>query len=299
MTVCVAALCREKDGGVYAVGAADRMLSVQTRGSAFEPTTPKITKLSSAIGIMWAGDASFCREVLANVVRTVGDRIQKEPQNWWTVADVAKACQHHYNAARWDRAVQSILAPRGYDIDSFRQAQASLPDGLGLSIDNELRNFSDTPALEFLVVGLDTLDAHLYVVDNGDIRCHDHEGFCAIGHGHIQAESHFIVSAYGPITNVADAILHTFFAKKSAEGTLGVGRDATDMFSVGPHLGTFEHFDPSDIRELEKIYRDRVAAERRATQRAGRKIDVLATGMRKRRLLAQSTLESPDPGPPK
>lgn len=84
MTVCVAAIC----GSGTVFGASDRTL---TAGDVqFEPTQSKVSQLTSSIAAILAGDSSLQGEVIQSVYRVLANRIQAEPNNWWSVKDVAE-----------------------------------------------------------------------------------------------------------------------------------------------------------------------------------------------------------------
>jgi hypothetical protein len=81
LTVCIAARCYSS---VFLIS--DRMI---TAGDIqFEPQTPKIAFLTSAIAVMASGDSGFHAEVLTDVLKEVVSTVAKEPDKWLYVKDV-------------------------------------------------------------------------------------------------------------------------------------------------------------------------------------------------------------------
>jgi hypothetical protein len=67
----------------------------------FEPSaTPKLTAISTSIGIMQSGDSAFNSEIMTELVATITDRITKNPTEWWLVNDVVDLYVKFRNAAK-------------------------------------------------------------------------------------------------------------------------------------------------------------------------------------------------------
>lgn len=219
------------------IGASDRML---TAGDIeFEPQQQKVDCITKSIAVMYAGDASSFVEVIKNVVRVVRDRIQKEPDNYWSVRDVAELHAQYYREICRHRAEQSVLEPRGLNMDSFIQSQRSLHSDFVRQISDELGVFS-IPSVAAIYAGIDNASgrptAQLYVVYNGNVVCQTLVGFAAIGIGADHAASEFMFAKHTPRKHLPETLILTYSAKKRAEAAPGVGEE-TDMVMVGPGLG--------------------------------------------------------------
>jgi hypothetical protein len=260
VTVCIAARC-----GPILVGASDRML---TSGDIqFEPPlTSKLTTLTTSIAVLQAGDAAFHTEIMTEVVPIVHERITAVPSEWWLVKDVADLYVKHRNAAKLKRAEAAILAPLGLTRDSFPDNQQKLNEAIAEQITRDLINY-DVPYVSALVVGVDPLGPHIYVIDDGNISCNDVIGFAAIGIGARHAESQFMLGRHSWSSPVADTALLTYAAKKRSEIAPGVG-EATDMFTAGPQLGTFMILSDPVVQRFDRIYRRMIRGEERAQRNA-------------------------------
>jgi hypothetical protein len=265
VTVCVAAMC----GGNIIFGASDRMLTA--RDVEFEPPNAKIIGLTTSIAIMWAGDSGLQAEILASVISDVYDRIRAEPNNWWAVRDVAHLYRRYFNEARLRRSETTVLAPLGLDRSTYISEQRKLSPSLARSLADKLIYF-DMPGVEAIFAGVDTTgpappNAHIYVARGAEITCHDMIGFAAIGVGMRHASSQMMFAGHTGNAELPETLLLTYRAKKRAEVAPGVGED-TDMFAVGPGLGTYTTIDPPILRDIDQIYKRSVAVAAKGDERA-------------------------------
>jgi 20S proteasome alpha/beta subunit len=249
MTVCVAAIFSKPGLGV--VCASDRML---TAGNIqFQPPTPKVWPLTRSIYMLVAGnDMTLQYEIYQEVNKTVRDRVDAEPKNWWRVRDVANLYSHHYADWRRRRSEYAILSPLGLTHATFLQKQSSMDSTLVNDIALRLSNF-EMPATQTIIAGVDESGAHLYVVNDGNVSCNDMMGFAAVGSGYWHANSHFMLSGYNPTSTGERAILITHQAKKKSEVAPGVGKD-TDMILIGPGLGILVEFRSDVVADWDKQY---------------------------------------------
>src|SRR5438128_1467768 len=91
VTVCIAAICQDP-GEMYVVCAADRMLTAgMGEGDVeYEPDRmPKLLQPTSAIAVMVADDMFLQYEIILGVYPELMKRIAEQPQEWWTVREVA------------------------------------------------------------------------------------------------------------------------------------------------------------------------------------------------------------------
>ena len=265
MTIYIAALC---EGGIIFV-AADRM---KTAGDIqFEPHTLKIFGVSTSIVIMTAGDASFQRDIFNDVYNTVIERIKKDSKNWWRVKDVTELYVRFYNLARLKRAESAILAPIGLDHDSFITRQSEMSQVFVNSITKKMLHF-EVPTVSAIITGVDTEGAHIYVVNDDVFSCWDTIGFASIGIGSRHAGSHFMYARHSPSSPLPEALLLTYYAKKWAEVAPGVGKE-TDMFMIGPQLGTLTEIVHEVKNKLEKEYQQIIKKEEKIHAEARKEVN--------------------------
>jgi hypothetical protein len=265
LTVCVAAISKSPKGeGWVVLGASDRML---TAGDIeFEPEQTKIQPLTTSIAVMLAGDSAMQREVVQNVYADMMMRIKSEPSNWWGVRDVADLYAHYFNEAKFKRAEKEILAPFGLNRDSFISRQRELDPELTQKLASELKRFTP-PEVETIFAGNDVTGAHIYVGYNSEVHCLDAVGFAAIGSGSRHANSELMFAKHTIHRPFAETLLLVYSAKKRAEAAPGVGT-GTDMFTIGPLLGSFSPISQDVLNGIEKIYQVTQRANRKAIQKA-------------------------------
>lgn len=246
VTVCVAAVCDTN----MIIGASDRMI---TAGDVkFEPQQTKLVNLTSSIAIMIAGDSALQLEILLRVRQDVNRRVEAEPQNWWTVVDITELYRKYYNAAKLLRSEQAVLAPLGLTHETFIQKQREMEPSLVKSLATELINF-ETPVVQTIFAGADPTGTHLYVAHNGEITCHDGVGFAAIGAGYWHADSQLMFAGHTRTKPFPETLLLVYSAKKRAEVAPGVG-EATDMFALGPRLGSYISVGDHVLVNLQQMY---------------------------------------------
>lgn len=256
VTVCVAAICQ----GNTIFGASDRML---TAGDIqFEPQQPKIIVLTRSIVVMVAGDSSMQSEIIQKVQADVSKRIEVEPQNWWNVRDVADLYSRYCGEARLRRAEHQILEPVGLTQDTFISRQKEMDSGFVRQLATELINF-DPPKIAAICCGVDLTGAHIYLADNTNVTCEDLVGFAAIGAGAGHANSQLMFAGHTRYRPMPETLLLVYSAKKRAEVAPGVGK-ATDMFAMGPALGSYAFLEEAVKEELEKIYKTEQRKEQRS-----------------------------------
>jgi len=110
---------------------------------------------------------------------------------------------------------------------------------------------------------------HIYLADGPEITCQDRVGFAAIGIGASHSESQFMYVGHTVEKPLIDTLLTTYIAKRRAEIAPGVGKE-TDMFAIGPGLGTYFKIGDHVVEGLVNIGKryDEKAAEARAAATA-------------------------------
>jgi hypothetical protein len=230
----------------------------------FEPQMMrKVWWLTTAVGVMWAGDASLQAEVLNDVVLTVHRRVQDQPENWWNVRDVADLYATAWNEAKRRRAVRAILGPLGLSDDEFHSGQHGFSDSIVQQLAGSLLAFQlPGEALgltEAIIVGVDMSygtfpTAHLYRFFNATYWCEDNVGFAAIGAGSWHARSQLMLAGYHATQPSEEALWRTYTAKRRAEVAPGVGNKGTDMFSLGPLPGQRFEIPEDWMKQLAERY---------------------------------------------
>jgi hypothetical protein len=255
----------------------------------FQPPTPKLVILTSSIAAMTSGDAALLREISTGVQAEVQAAILADPNNWLNVFDVAQMFVRHRNEAKLRRAEASLLGPLGLNRWAFLHGQHGLAADLARTIATDMVQFP-LPPTGFLITGVDTTGAHIYTVNDGALSCNDAMAFAAIGIGSRHAESHFMLAQHGCHRTLSETLLQIHVAKKRAEIAPGVGTD-TDLFSIGPVLGTFSVLHESVTQRLDTEYEQLVDEERAARDAAKLRVDQYVDDLRQ----APAATQQPDP----
>ncbi len=259
MTVCVAAICSGR-----VVGVADRML---TSGDIeFEPQQSKIIPITTSIAVMIAGDASIHSELIGRIRFDIDQSLKADDPEWIGVRWVSGLYGKYFREMRSQRAEAKVLGPLGLTLSSFiTEAQRGLPPEFVYRIKDELANFRLADPVEAIITGIDTdgpqpKDSNketrypqLYEVYDGEVTCLNMTGFAAIGIGRAHASSQFMFSGYDSAWDLPRALLVAYSAKRRSEVSPGVGK-ATDMFLIGPALGSYFRIGDHVLLELGKNY---------------------------------------------
>lgn len=260
VTVCVAAVCE----GNIILGASDRMLTAAD--IQFEPEQSKIITVTNSIAVMVSGDSAVQAEILQALHTEIGAWIAAHPKTWVPVYEVADLYRRGRNQVRFRQAEGAILAPLGLDGATFLTKQREMDPQLVRQLATELIN-ADHPAVSAIIAGVDTTGAHIFVVEGPKVSCRDTVGFASIGIGNWHADSQFMFAGHTRAKPFPETMLLAYSAKKRAEVAPGVG-EATDMFTMGPLLGSYVTINPDVLVRLEEIYQKSLNAEEKAARRA-------------------------------
>lgn len=270
MTVCIAAIYNNN----AILGVSDRMI---TAGDIqFEPPAPKIVNLTNSIAVMTAGDSNLQTRLLSEASTHVRERIDEEPEKWIPVRDVATFYKEAYSRIRISEAEAQILAPLGLDYASFLANQNNMSSESVSDLSFKLQRFS-IENVATIIAGIDEDGPHIFVVRNDNVTWNDRIGFAAVGSGSNHALSHFMLSGYTGSAGEAKSLLTVHQAKKKSEVSPGVGPQ-TDLFVIGPRLGTFQMLMPVSelnldiIRDLDSFYKKYQSGIRRLDRSAEEKI---------------------------
>jgi len=237
----------------------------------FEPAQSKVWEFTSSVAALFAGDAALQAEVLQLVDRDVKARVQAEPNNWWLVKDIAALYSRYYGEIRIKKSATMLLSPLGLDHNTFFTRQREMSESLVRQLATEMINFS-MPTVGTIFVGIDPEGAHIYIAHGADVECADNVGFAAIGIGRWHANSQFMFAQHNRSRPFPETLLLTYAAKKRAEVSPGVG-EGTDVFMIGPALGSYAKVYPHVVASLEKMYKANRARERRASLKANKEVN--------------------------
>lgn len=230
MTVCIAVIA-----GKAVIGASDRLV---TAGDVqFQPKTSKIKALTNSIVAMTAGDAWLQSEIMDGVTADVRAAVSADPREWLSVRSIADRYCDHWAEIKRHRAEHAILKPLGLTTKEFLEEQSQMDEKSVQDISNGLIEFA-LPGTACLVAGIDATGPHIFAIYDGVPMQTDSVGFAAIGIGGRHAESQLMLAQYAPDVAPSAAMMLVHLAKSRAEVAPGVGPD-TDMFVVGPELGTY------------------------------------------------------------
>jgi hypothetical protein len=285
VTVCVGALAEKHT----LIGASDRMLTAGD--SEFEPDQLKMWVFSPAILALIAGDATLQSEIFKRVSIEVTGWINKDPDTWVTVKDVATLYCKKYREILREHAEVEILVPLGLDIKTFLKEQRKMSPAVVKRIAKKLSKYDFSSLLEVIFMGKDhdgPLDAkgkkliyaQLYATERDKLANLTTVGFAAIGSGKSHAESQFMFSGHSPRKAFSDTILLTYAAKKRAEVAPSVGK-ITDMVVIGPELGVTTKVEDEHMYKLDRIYQKSRKSTARAVERAKVETENLVIEVRK------------------
>lgn len=252
VTVCIAAIYNDNS----ILGVSDRMI---TAGDIeFEPPQSKILPISNSITVLTAGDSNVQTQLYSSVSAIISSRIASNPDKWIPVIDVANLYVKSYLELRMERAEKDVLLPYGLNLQSFVHNQNDLANEFIDNVRYELKRYC-IENIATIIAGVDESGPHIFVIRNSELSCNDRIGFAAVGIGSNHAESHFMLSGYTRLASEQKALLTIHQAKKKSEVSPGVGKD-TDMFVLGPSLGSFKSLDPIPgldiVGDLDRFYKE-------------------------------------------
>jgi hypothetical protein len=257
----------------------------------------KAYRLTSSILMLTAGDAADNSEIFQRLFHIIGARIVQEPHNWWNVGDVAQLYVESYDQIRARRAASAALRPLGLNPNSFIERQSEMADSFIKRISDDLTTYT-MPKVEAIICGIDRTGCHLYRINNftdlGDCiaSCEDTIGFAAIGSGAHHAESQLMAAGHHRASAIPETIFLIYLAKKRAEIAPGVGPD-TDMWTMGPQLGSLQPMLRDVINNLDGIYERHLDAERAAMTAARQQAEEYVSSL----TAAQTTQNQSAPEP--
>ncbi|MFQ5440275.1 MAG: hypothetical protein ACE5DL_02325 [Nitrosopumilaceae archaeon] len=191
----------------------------------FEIGLPKVGKLSERFYVMEAGGTFRGQQVLDNFsIKYTFDELSKM-QFHEIVTEFSKEFKKTLNTY----LESEILERRGLTKKSFYDNFDKFPQSLALSIDQQIRNFDF--GVNFILMGFDINQeqragqAHIYKInEEGEMENFDRLGFVMIGIGETLSLPEYTQEKYSPHNSIDDAMVRTYWAKRTSERMAGVGR---------------------------------------------------------------------------
>lgn len=230
MTICIASIC-ETPQSPKIVFSADRLIT-DAHGLTFEHGVSKIKMLTKNCFIMSVGKSSHADQIIQNTVKTISTYDNEKIENM-TIEQIVEVIKHEHQKIRKETIETTFLISRGLDLKTFYENLRSYPDWFAMLYDSQIGNYNFE--VEFIVFGFDInqvakyVAPHLYkITEKGESLCFDSIGFAMIGIGEEQSFPEITKEPYNPSNALSDAIVRTYWAKKSAERMTGVGK-ITDL----------------------------------------------------------------------
>jgi len=228
VTICIGTICRDKDQHPLIVGASDRLLVVG--GMKSEPFQTKVAQLSDKVAAMISGTVPTCTTILQDALLQVSEL----DKNSILVRDVARICARAFARCRRAEAESLLLTPLSLSASDLTHPDERMSPYVLDKCIQEMRKYE--LEAELMVVGIDKLGAHIYVIENpGYPHPQDDIGYAIIGSGGWHAKAYLMSMNYTNSWPLQDSLFVTHAAKRRAESDIYVGTK-TDMFIIAPQL---------------------------------------------------------------
>ena len=259
MTVCVAAMA---NNGLI-VCAADRML---TRGvTESEPDAAKIYNVTHGfpLTVMWAGSAA----VFGEVIQDYFVHVKQTPEKYQSVGACVDLYCKVFLAYLGNRAEREVLGRLGLTRRDLISNQVT--DRRAGTLIDLVTSFDvpDEDYVESIFAGHDASGSHIWRTLNAKSYCQDIEGVAVIGTGASLALAQMQLMAHTPKADMLATIIGVYFAKRRAEGAVGVGK-ATDMCIRVDASPTAFEVPQTDLAAFGESYEDYASNERQALANA-------------------------------
>lgn len=222
MTVCIGALAENRKKLVLA---ADKMITANIPiAYQFEKEdVQKIYTLSEKVRVLTAGNALFAFEIVENTKKDIS-KSALDGKPFTSVEEYAECIRVNYQNFRRKIIVQSVLEPRGLNLQSYYQLQKSLNPGIVQEIEQAFINYN--LGVDLIVAGVNDDSCHLYSITHpGVSTSHDAIGYVSVGSGAPHAMYSLIASAYTKGKTLDEVKTFVEEAKKRSEVAPGVGKE--------------------------------------------------------------------------
>lgn len=223
MTICIATICDADKANPKIVFASDRLVTDED-GYTFEIGVPKAGRLSTNCYIMEAGNAFRAQRVLD---RFNSKHITSELDQM-SILQIVDAFSNTFKEVHSEALEDEIFNPRGINRKEFYENFSKYPAWFSLMIDNQVRNFDFGVNLIFMGFDIDQNEqigkAHIYkITDSGEPDNYSQLGFAMIGIGEKLSLPEYTQDTYSPNNPLEDAMVRTYWAKRTSERMTGVG----------------------------------------------------------------------------
>lgn len=220
MTICIAALCEDRNSVVLA---ADHMITaaIPPMEYQFEKREPvKIHQMGIGSFAMFSGDVVVGTSVIQETAAAV---LNNGITNVAGIADIAK---NTFTRNRLSTIEQQHLIPRGLNLEQYYANQHQLIPGLVHVLDNAL--METKLGVDFILAGWNGSRYSIYAVgDPGVATCLDAIGYHAVGSGSPHAFYGFLVEEYSTSLSRGEAKEKVTKIKHMSEKAPGVGLQTT------------------------------------------------------------------------
>jgi 20S proteasome alpha/beta subunit len=251
MTICIGALCANKDGvaNKAIIVASDRMVTLGQL-TEFEHEAPKIAPIREKIVALMAGDAFRASQLIRDVISSL-------PPESPHVFQVAQIAANRYVEARARQIEIDVFQPRGLTREQFYKGQvAALTQNLqqlAFQIDNHVTTFNFN--VELLIAGVDEIGAQLFFAGHpgGTFTNLQQIGYHAIGSGQLHAMQSLIGFGHIGSRSIEETLFAVYVAKRRSEVAPGVGTETDLEIITSDGIKTI---DKGKLKTLNNLYQD-------------------------------------------
>lgn len=221
MTICIAAICRGDNVEEPKILFCND--SLVSAGIQYEGSLKYDYLTHRAVCLYSTNDGDLTEILIYKIkenIRTVLKERKISELNVIEIVEiVSKACIDFRN--------ERIQNDIGYKYDIILSKIHENTDTIAKNMQKDLESYAYPLDVDFLIAGFDRdKDPHIFTVNqNGLIKKHDDSGFMVIGSGAMLAFSELTKYGYNGFETITEAILDVYFAKKSSERMVGVGKN--------------------------------------------------------------------------
>jgi hypothetical protein len=224
MTICIATICEQNTGTPRIVFASDRLVTDQD-GYTFELGVPKLKLIAHHCILMEAGDSFRGELILEKWKEKVPDFEQANKMRHSEIINILRLC---YKEIFNESLETEIFSPRGLTRQGFYEDFAKFPEWYGFMTDFKVESFNF--GVTFIATGIDidhkndlTMGRLTRFSGRGQPEILDSLGFAMAGIGEKMSFPELTRNRYSPNDTLAEALVRTYWAKRSAERMIGVG----------------------------------------------------------------------------
>lgn len=224
VTICIATICEQNTGMPRIVFASDRLVTDQD-GYTFELGVPKLKLLANHCILMEAGD-SFRGDLILEKWKEKVNNV--DTANKMRHSEIIKILQLCYREIFDESLENEIFTPRGLTRQEFYEKFSTFPEWYSLMTDFKVESFDF--GVTFITTGIDidyeqnlTMGRLTRFTNRGQPEILDSLGFAMAGIGQKMSFPELTRNRYSPNDTLSEALVRTYWAKRSAERMIGVG----------------------------------------------------------------------------